>query len=653
MFKKMKLGSKIVGGFALVLIITAVVAYVGYNGLSGTVDRVINADDANRLIKWAKDCRQSEKNFIIRGDMKYIEQNSEIIQNMYAQIDETKVRFRDPADINTIETVKTVMQDYEKAITSWVGIYGQQKEYEESMVLTAREFMAECENIRSDQKGKLAEELADPNSTTAQIEERLWKADASNRLIKSVQDCRVQEKNFMTRGDKKYIEEIDETMRSIYSLCDEMDSRFNQQLNKDQITRVKTSGQNYKMALDSWEKLYEQRLVEDDKMVTSARAAVAGCDNLRSGQKEKMDSQIASSTSIMLIGALIGIIFGSMMAFVITRSITKPINSAIIALTAGGEQVGAASEQIASASQQLAEGASEQASSLEETSSSLEEMTSMTRQNAENSKQANLLATNASGATDRGMTAMNSMSSAMQEIKQSSDDTAKVIKVIDEIAFQTNLLALNAAVEAARAGEAGKGFAVVAEEVRNLAQRSAEAAKETSSLIEGSQSNADNGVASAKELKEILGEVAGGVKKVADLLAEVTAASDEQAQGIDQINTAVGQMDQVTQQSASNAEESSSASEELASQAQELQSVVEGLSLVVHGAKGHQGGSYEATNHSTPKKQHKVSSAVHGLRDKIHKAAGKKPGGVPATVNENKNMAQDVIPLDEEEMANF
>jgi methyl-accepting chemotaxis protein len=646
MFKNMKLGSKIVGGFALVLIITAVVAYVGYSGLSGTVERVVTADDANRLIKWAKDCRQSEKNFIIRGDMKYIEQNSETIQKMYTQIDETKAKFKDLADINGIEDVRSEMQNYDKALKSWVDIYGQQKGHEEEMLLSAREFVTECANIRADQKAKLAEELADPSSTSAQLEDRLWKADAANRLVKFAQDCRIQEKNFIMRGDKKYQQENDETMRDIYALCNEMDSRFNQQINKDQIVKVKNSGMKYKEAYDSWVSLYEQRLVQDENMVISARAAVAGCDDLRTGQKAKMDSQIASSTSIMLIGALIGILLGSFLAFFITRSITKPVTRIIDNLSSGAEQVGSASEQIASAGQSMAEGASEQASSLEETSSSLEEMSSMTKQNADNAKQANTLSSDSSEMADNGIRSMDQMSDAIQEIKKSSDETAKIIKVIDEIAFQTNLLALNAAVEAARAGEAGKGFAVVAEEVRNLAMRSAEAAKDTNSLIEGSQKNADEGVKVAEELKEILNNVTDGVKKVTNLLGEVTAASDEQAQGIEQLNTAVAQMDQVTQQNASNAEESSSASEELAAQAQEMKRYVDELSSLVYGASA--GLQNDRSNSGTAANSHtikKTSKLDFNVKSKIK--------SIKPVVKKQKNATEEVIPLEEKEMAEF
>ncbi|MEN9306294.1 MAG: hypothetical protein RL173_226 [Fibrobacterota bacterium] len=238
------------------------------------------------------------------------------------------------------------------------------------------------------------------------------------------------------------------------------------------------------------------------------------------------------------------------------------------------QQVASASGQISSGSQSLAQGANEQASSLEEVSASLEEMSSMTRQNADNALAAKNLAGEADGNAKVGTEAMARMSRSINRIKESSDQTAKIVKTIDEIAMQTNLLALNAAVEAARAGEAGRGFAVVAEEVRNLAQRSAQAAKNTADMIGESVKNAEEGVKISDEVSVSFEKIAQSSKKVNDLIAEIAAASKEQSTGIKEVNDAVGQMDKVTQQNAANAEESASASEELSSQAQELQAMV-------------------------------------------------------------------------------
>jgi len=268
-------------------------------------------------------------------------------------------------------------------------------------------------------------------------------------------------------------------------------------------------------------------------------------------------------------------------------------------LSESAEQVAAAASQVSSASQALARGSGEQAASIEETSSSLEEMSSMTKRNAENAQKANGLAKQARTAADKGSADMETMTKAMQAIQSSSDDVAKIIKTIDEIAFQTNILALNAAVEAARAGEAGMGFAVVADEVRNLARRSAQAAKETSAKIQGAIGNTTQGVEISVKVALTLHEIVGKARQVDELASEVAGASGEQTQGISQINTAVGQMDKVTQSNAATAEESAAAAQQLNAQAacmkqsvNELMQLVDGRQIlddanpVPHGADG-------------------------------------------------------------------
>lgn len=257
----------------------------------------------------------------------------------------------------------------------------------------------------------------------------------------------------------------------------------------------------------------------------------------------------------------------------------QTLDEALSQVSMAAEQVSSASLHISEGSQILSQRASEQASSIEEVSSSLHEVASMTRQNSENAKEARSLSKCAETAVEQGVESMNRLSEAIGRIKESSDSTAKIIKTIDEIAFQTNLLALNAAVEAARAGDAGKGFAVVAEEVRNLAMRSAEAAKNTANLIEESQKNSENGVSLNQEVLKNLNEINGQVRKVGSVMAEIAAASEQQTQGVDQVNSVINQMNIVTQQIAANAEESASGAEELSGQAEELKSMVRSFEL--------------------------------------------------------------------------
>ena len=238
-------------------------------------------------------------------------------------------------------------------------------------------------------------------------------------------------------------------------------------------------------------------------------------------------------------------------------------------------QLRSASSQISSGSQSLAQATNEQASALEEVSSTVEQLSAMTEQNAVNANQAKQLSDGAKGSANQGKAAMDQLSGAIERIKGSSDQTAKIVKTIDEIAFQTNLLALNAAVEAARAGDAGKGFAVVAEEVRSLAQRSAQAAKNTAELIEGSVKNAEAGVRLGEEVARQLSEIVTGSGKVNDIVADIASASAEQAKGISQINQALASVNQITQSNAANAEQSAAAAEELSAQAEQLASLVE------------------------------------------------------------------------------
>ena len=281
----------------------------------------------------------------------------------------------------------------------------------------------------------------------------------------------------------------------------------------------------------------------------------------------------------------IAVISVALLAWTVRKWITCPLKEIIDGLSNGSQQVNISSQTLSNSSHTLAQCATQTAATLEETSASLEEISATTNKNAENAKQAKILSNEANNAVQQGSGSMEGMTKAIEKVRASADETANIIKVIDEIAFQTNLLALNAAVEAARAGEAGKGFAVVAEEVRNLAMRSAEAAKNTSSLIEESVKNSQESTDITMAVDEVFKNIVGKISKTTDLINEIALASDEQANGITQLTSAVTQMDQATQQNAHNADECSNASNELNEQASSMDDMVSKLIALAGGSE--------------------------------------------------------------------
>ena len=672
MFKNMKLGTKISGGFGILIVIAMVLGYSGWSSLNNVANLNEVAGHAMSAKDMLQESRGHIKDFLNRGFAVTGNDNKNSVEkyeDVYVQQKEL---------LNTLKESDELSSTDRSLVGSILKNTDDYKKYVDEMSEARKNkdgAFKEWSRIGWEVTGKVnraMDDIINPSRLDAQRNndtetEREW-ANIGSKLDQDVVESflllRVTavyllatDKDEQWVGYQKQLGTAREGIKRWSNLV-----KGNSELEAAAseiavlINEYQTAGNQYHDAMLQSDDSY-------DKLITVAVDMTENINQLQSIMRERQSAVTANAITLMIMLVIAGAIIGVILAFVIVRGITKPINRIIDALNAGAEQVGAASEQVAASGQSLAEGASEQASSLEETSSSLEEMASMTRQNAENAQQANNLATDASTSADKGGQAMNGMAHAMQEIKKSSDETAKIIKVIDEIAFQTNLLALNAAVEAARAGEAGKGFAVVAEEVRNLAQRSAEAAKDTNTLIEGAQKNAEDGVRSTNEVVEILKDVTTGIKKVTDLVAEVTAASNEQAQGVDQLNTAVAQMDQVTQQNAANAEESSSAGQELAAQAQQMQEIVRDLVGIVNGAQNADVASTptsKSRGHISSHNSFKSSSSGHGFAGKIHqtvtghskqKQDNKKSSDSSGDSHNRK--AEEVIPLESEDMVEF
>jgi len=301
----------------------------------------------------------------------------------------------------------------------------------------------------------------------------------------------------------------------------------------------------------------------------------------------KNTEHVSNSLRISIMMLFGGLALSIIVALILVRAIKSNaiarIGVAVAEIASNGEYITAVSGKIAGAAQGIADGAGQQATGLETISKSLEKITATARSTAENAKSANTFVLDSVNKTKESAEAMNRLEGAVIEIQQTSNETAKILKDIDDIAFQTNLLALNAAVEAARAGEAGKGFAVVAEEVRNLAQRSAESAKKTADLIESSQKSSMRGVDLTKETASVIEKVTEMSSKIAIIVSEITSSAEEQATGIQYLSSAIEEMGTITQANASSSEDLASSSEELGAQSMSMNDVVGDLVNVVEG----------------------------------------------------------------------
>ena len=393
------------------------------------------------------------------------------------------------------------------------------------------------------------------------------------------------------------------------------------------------------------EKILDEKIAPLADAYTAAVNGLVDFNNSRAAESGAHLKRVVEWLVVSIgLAGLVAVAGGIAFSLVNARRIARVLIDVSDGLDAGADQVSAAADQVSVASQSLAEGASEQAASLEETSASLEEIGSMTKRNAESAQSAQALSGETRAVAEQGSQRTEEMQAAMAaiteasaemaraiaDIKAGSDNASKIIRTINEIAFQTNILALNAAVEAARAGEAGMGFAVVAEEVRNLAQRSATAARETSQVIEASAAQSARGVAASgkvaacieevgsksRAVRHSLTEIVSRAREVDGLVSTIAAASREQSVGLEQIAVAASRMDKITQGNAAGSEETAAAAQELSSQSVELRASVRALVRIVGGA------------HAAEAPQGKLRRPAAVLSPARHGRAGSLPGGL-------------------------
>lgn len=584
MGSNMTLGKRITIGFGILVCITLVLGVMGVINMRNAASDSAKLSNmyapevqvASEVFKYAGAARYDIRGFTMRDDevsLASAKKNFAELQKYLNDAKELGKKYELKGLMENEAKASKSLAEYMASVERSEKILANKKTFDQQMVDNVAVFMKNVEDYLRSQEQQLKEEIAAKADSTKLLA-RVEKVTLINNVLDIGNNARVLGQRAQVKNDLTILEGAIAQFEGMYKIVAQIRANTSRPVNLEQLKNIENAAKAYEAALKGFVGVMQATAVENTLRVRVASEVLAAAEAVVDlGVKNTIEISKESTTSlgiaswVMIIGLIVAVILSSVIALFIIRSIVKIVTESVKSLSEGTAQVVSASEQISSASVSLAEGASSQASSVEEVSATIEQATASNNQNAENSREANLLAQHSNDAAKVGNQRVGDLMIAMEKITDSSQKIAKIIKTIDEIAFQTNLLALNAAVEAARAGEHGLGFAVVAEEVKNLAERSAGAAKEITGIIEASIDQVKAGTDVANKTKESFTEILNGIKKTSDLIGEIAISAKEQAEGMNQIATAMGSVDQITQQNASASEETAAAAEELNAQA--------------------------------------------------------------------------------------
>jgi len=596
MFQNLKIGTKIASGFVIMIILLIFVAYIGYNGIRNVENRVIKADDTNRLVKLALETRRAEKNYILREDEKHISEVNDGVQGMLDQAKTSKDKFDQLINKNQMDTVTNAVKNYQRSFNTYVNSVNKKVEKMEEMRTQAKVVMNEIESLRQDQKKQLTSDQQAGLSIT-RIQERVKKADDASRIRWWFLETRKHEKEYIISGKQQWFDNHKKRMGEIIELANNLESRFRKQLHINQINTVISALNNYQTDFDDFIGIQRQQNQIETNMLNAARKVIDTSEDARADQKVKMEKTIIRAETLMLIFILVTIVLSLIIAFIITNSISKPVKNisevavkisegdlsidlpesersdevgilskafrsmvknlrnqikdimeAVNVLTTTVSEISSTTSQLSSSSQETATAVSETSTTIEEVKQTAELASKKAKDISENAKRTIDVAKNDKKAvegTSRGIerisNQMNLIASSIMKLSEQSQAIGEITGSINDLAEQSNLLAVNASIEAVKAGEEGKGFSVVAQEIRSLAEQSKQATKQVKEIIADIQKATSAAVMATEEGSKA---VEAGQKqpiKAGNAIETLADAIDEAAQATIQIGTSAQQ----------------------------------------------------------------------------------------------------------------